>query len=270
LDKLSETARAAVAIERRCAAIDPPFDDDDNDNEKDNPRQQHSENNPWNHLEKLAEKVETARNGLESAWRNARKVGRIERGDGWEDEEEDDDNDGGEQGGYVPPSVDWSVKVDLELEANMEKRVVREDGSGGKTGILNDNEHTRETDFETNIDESSYSSETMPGGEDDFRALYTEMMTETFGDVLEQMNREGESGKSAPIDVDVLVESLQSGIDFLDPHQETSNRKSFFESLRYNKNHTDQGRNETDDGVPVHQIRQRELGYLVTTGGDNE
>merc|ERR1712194_277371 len=58
--------------------------------------------------------------------------------------------------------------------------------------------------------------------EEEFRVLYMNLMTDAFGDVLETMNQEsGQEGK-ATVDVDILVDCLQSGIDFVDPVEEVN------------------------------------------------
>jgi len=77
--------------------------------------------------------------------------------------------------------------------------------------------------------------------EEEFRVLYMNMMTDAFGDVLETMNKEsGQEGKPT-VDVDILVDCLQSGIDFLDPVEEL-NKRSYFDSLDY-----DFGEDDDDD-----------------------
>jgi len=109
--------------------------------------------------------------------------------------------------------------------------------------------------------------------EEEFRVLYMNMMTDAFGDVLETMNQEsGQEGKPT-VDVDILVDCLQSGIDFLDPVEEL-NKRSYFDSLDYNfgedddddddKMNDDDNDND-EEGLTIHEMKQRSLGYLVSS-----
>jgi len=113
--------------------------------------------------------------------------------------------------------------------------------------------------------------------EEEFRVLYMNMMTDAFADVLDQMNKESEEGssnnskqKQSTIDVDVLVDCLQSGIDFLDPVEEL-NKRSYFDSLDYDFGEDDDDDDEDDkmnndndeEELTVHEMKQRSLGYLV-------
>ena len=105
--------------------------------------------------------------------------------------------------------------------------------------------------------------------EDEFRSVYTEMMTETFGDVLDRINQEdgssfGKKGQPVPVvDVDILVECLQSGIGLLE-EADQKNRRSFFDSIGYNNGSDSAATDDGDDGsLPIHELRQRSLGYLV-------
>jgi hypothetical protein len=92
--------------------------------------------------------------------------------------------------------------------------------------------------------------------EDEFRVLYMDMITDAFGDVLEHLQG---GGNDDSVDVDVLVDCLQSGIELLDPDQR--NRRSFFDSLNVDDD-------AMDTTTSVHTAKQRSLGYLVSGGGD--
>lgn len=76
-----------------------------------------------------------------------------------------------------------------------------------------------------------------------FRALYLDMITDSFADVLDELR------KDDAVDVGVLVDCLQSGMDFL-----TSEEKELFmqdESL------------EEDDELAPHEKQRRVLGFHV-------
>eukprot|EP00751_Fragilariopsis_kerguelensis_P030440 CAMPEP_0170920668 /NCGR_PEP_ID=MMETSP0735-20130129/9358_1 /TAXON_ID=186038 /ORGANISM="Fragilariopsis kerguelensis, Strain L26-C5" /LENGTH=245 /DNA_ID=CAMNT_0011319667 /DNA_START=233 /DNA_END=970 /DNA_ORIENTATION=- len=112
--------------------------------------------------------------------------------------------------------------------------------------------------------------------EEEFRVLYMNMMTDAFGDVLETMNQEsGQEGKPT-VDVDILVDCLQSGIDFLDPVEEL-NKRSYFDSLDYNFGEDDDDDNDDDkmnddndeEGLTIHEMKQRSLGYLVSSSASS-
>jgi hypothetical protein len=83
----------------------------------------------------------------------------------------------------------------------------------------------------------------------DFRVIYMDMITDAFGDVLDQMRLEN----SGILDVDVLVDCLQSGMEFLDEDQKNNQR--YFDSF-------DDVCDENEDDLPVHQLHQVSLGYL--------
>lgn len=131
--------------------------------------------------------------------------------------------------------------------------------------------------------------------DDQFRVLYMDMITDAFGEVLQGMRHEAET-KNKKIDVDILVDCLQSGIELLDPIEER-NQQSYFDSLGYSstteqedptteddKDDTDNNStdsngmelegNETvttqnrtaavsDEGLTIHQQRQKSFGYLI-------
>mmetsp|Transcript_15812 Transcript_15812/g.17095 ORF Transcript_15812/g.17095 Transcript_15812/m.17095 type:complete len:243 (+) Transcript_15812:189-917(+) len=104
--------------------------------------------------------------------------------------------------------------------------------------------------------------------EEEFRVLYMNMMTDAFGDVLETMNQESGMDGKPTVDVDILVDCLQSGIDFLDPVEEL-NKRSYFDSLDYNFGEDDDDdiddkmNDDKEEGLTIHEMKQRSLGYLV-------
>jgi len=118
--------------------------------------------------------------------------------------------------------------------------------------------------------------------EEQLRVLYMDMVTDAFGDVLDQMRqqeataaaattRNSNDGSSGGIDVDLLVDCLQNGMEFLDP---SDRNKQFFEGFDDDDDDDDDeeedlmDEDEDDDdnsddmnGLTCHQLRQREIGY---------
>jgi Mg2+ and Co2+ transporter CorA len=105
-------------------------------------------------------------------------------------------------------------------------------------------EHERKQSLATATEQGASSSM----DEEKFRALYIDMITDAFADTLENMRQQNDG----VIDVDILVDCLQSGMDLL----ESNDRDSFFSSL-------DELEDDDEDGLPVHEVRRRELGYDV-------
>mmetsp|Transcript_8664 Transcript_8664/g.21748 ORF Transcript_8664/g.21748 Transcript_8664/m.21748 type:complete len:213 (-) Transcript_8664:344-982(-) len=90
--------------------------------------------------------------------------------------------------------------------------------------------------------------------EEQLRVLYMDMVTDAFGDVLDQMRqqeataaaattRNSNDGSSGGIDVDLLVDCLQNGMEFLDP---SDRNKQFFEG--FDDDDDDDDDEEEDDG----------------------
>jgi DNA-binding SARP family transcriptional activator len=86
--------------------------------------------------------------------------------------------------------------------------------------------------------------------EDEFRILYMDMITDAFGDVLEEMRLQA----GDKMDVDVLVDCLQSGMEFLEENERNST--SYFDSM------TELPEEDEDDNssIPIHQRMQEFLG----------
>ena len=269
---LNDASKTAIDIVNHYKSIDPPRDNDDDNDDDDAPT---NDGNPWRNVEAIGAEIEAARSGLGDAWRDARAhlVHEME-----DDNDDDDDNDieNYSKDGFRPSNnIDSTRTIDLDMEANMD------DG-------LNGNESGGDGE-EKDDDSSDTNNSSTPGTTDDgFRAQYMNTMTETFGDALEQMHQQGD------VDVDVLVECLQSGIDFLEPHEIVKTHEtslSFFDSLKGsssdangkggndgdvamdgNNGNDNDNNNDNDGGATVHERRQRKLGYLVVpiNGGDTE
>jgi hypothetical protein len=296
---LNDASKTAIEVVNRYKSIDPPRDEDETNIDT-------NKNNPWRNVEAIGSEIKTARSGLGDAWRKAKTVHETEEESDQEDDDDDEnenenenkndnENENSHDASRASNSIDTTRTIDLDMEANIDvlgvnanvnanvNTNVNANDSGDSSGDGDKNDNGEEKD---DNDDSS-DNNIMP--DEDFRAQYMNMMTETFGDALEQIHQQG--GESVDFDVDVLVECLQSGIDFLEPH-ERKNQKSFFDSLvgsydgkaindakAMNDGDNDiamdgnDGDGDVDDdgGVTVHELRQRRLGYLVSTNGsDNE
>ena len=76
-----------------------------------------------------------------------------------------------------------------------------------------------------------------------FRVLYLDMITDAYADVLDQLR------KDDVVDVNVLVDCLQSGMDFL-----TSEEKELF---------MQDASMEEEGGLTPHEKRRRALGFHI-------
>jgi hypothetical protein len=96
---------------------------------------------------------------------------------------------------------------------------------------------------------------------DDFRALYMDMITDAFADVLENMRETQEI-----LDLDVLVDCLQNGMDLLSADE----RDGFFQAWENNNDYLEE-ENEDDtgdkEGLTPHERQRRELGYDLPVSG---
>lgn len=228
MDRLTTASRHAVAVIHKFAAIEPPRDDDTI-----SPEHAH---NPWRHPEHIEQELDIARTELNAAWLDLKQYRDqiITNSDQYVDDFDDDDK-----------------ICDVVLEDHA-------DDDTNKDGTLSD---------------------------DQFRVMYMDMITDAFGDVLQGMMQEAET-KNKRIDVDILVDCLQSGIELLDPIEER-NQQAYFDSLAYPSptepkdpdNSTDSNGMEldgdetvtkqnrkaalADDGLTIHQQRQKSLGYLI-------
>ena len=85
---------------------------------------------------------------------------------------------------------------------------------------------------------------------EEFRALYMDMITDAFADVIQNMREQGQD-----IDVDILVDCLQSGMDLLSQEE----RIGFFEAL--DEEELDE---DNEDQTPYHEIVRKKLGLDVS------
>jgi hypothetical protein len=119
--------------------------------------------------------------------------------------------------------------------------------------------------------------------EEQFRVLYMDMVTDAFGDVLDQirLEQQGSTSTTTPagnngsdvvgVDVDMLVDCLQSGMEFLDPSDRNKRFLDDFEAMDDDDDDDDDEKdldglegdddNEDEAGLTCHEMRQREIGY---------
>jgi len=232
LDRLNVASKKAVEVVNRFANIEPPSDDDDDD-EADADRDDEEEEkengntnttNPWRTPQLIEDELNIARNELNEAWKN--------------------------------------VKAERDNNSSAIATAAAAGGDCKNNYVDDDDEEHKKKDDNDNDNE-------IP--EEEFRVLYMNMMTDAFGDVLDTMNKENNKDGKPTVDVDILVDCLQSGIDFLDPVEEL-NKRSYFDSLDYNfgdddDDDDDQMMNDdiddTEEGLTIHEMKQRSLGYLV-------
>jgi Mg2+ and Co2+ transporter CorA len=89
--------------------------------------------------------------------------------------------------------------------------------------------------------------------EDDLRAAYMDMITDAFADVLEDLR----ANEAEDIDVGVLVDCLQSGLDLMSQEE-----KDFFMQDNEELNNMDESEsNDIAVTVTPHELRRRELGF---------
>lgn len=90
---------------------------------------------------------------------------------------------------------------------------------------------------------------TTKGSNDDFRAIYIGMITDAFAEELEALRNSNEE-----IDVDVLVDCLQSGMDLLTREEKAMLHREHAAAL------TKQDKLKAHSLTP-HEVRQRQLGF---------
>jgi Ribosome-assembly protein 3 len=97
------------------------------------------------------------------------------------------------------------------------------------------------------------------------RTAYMDMITDAFADVLENM-RQNSQVNNDPIDVEVLVDLLQSGLDlfYMNHSIQLMGEADFLWNSSYDNDDTD-AMNDDDEEVLLtpHELRRRELGFHV-------
>mmetsp|Transcript_15277 Transcript_15277/g.33453 ORF Transcript_15277/g.33453 Transcript_15277/m.33453 type:complete len:182 (+) Transcript_15277:102-647(+) len=102
---------------------------------------------------------------------------------------------------------------------------------------------------------------TKPDYDEDFlRAQFMDMITDAFADVLTGMKQQGGGDeKHQHIDVDVLADCLQSGMDLWSQED----REFFLQDIEDSNDGEDE--NEGEGKLTPHEARRRELGFVSTT-----
>jgi hypothetical protein len=89
----------------------------------------------------------------------------------------------------------------------------------------------------------------------DLRVQFMDMITTAFADVLEEMKESA----GDTMDVDVLVDCLQSGLEILSPEDQE------FWALEQDDSDGDEADMEEEDVLTPHEQRRRERGFHVET-----
>ncbi|KAG7344869.1 hypothetical protein IV203_032400 [Nitzschia inconspicua] len=95
--------------------------------------------------------------------------------------------------------------------------------------------------------------------DEEFRVLYLDMITDAFGDVLEEMREQQTTTSSTgggEMDVEVLVDCLQSGMELLEEGDRT---QQYLDSMTELPNWE-----EEEKQIPVHQQMQETMGLRPT------
>ncbi len=225
LKALNEASHQAMDYVNRCASIEPPTEKDDS--------RHISTTNPWKNTQAIAERLEISRSKIDQAWKQAQQA-HDSLYDNASDEKyknKSENSDETETNEYN--NIDFTVPIHLDMEAAV-------DGSTDSTTT-----HKQPV-------------QAKPPSEN-FRSLYMDMMTETLAEDLEDMHQQGD------VDVDILVQCLSSGMQFLTETHDAA----FFDSLGYDGTKDEAMKTEvqhqSSDGLvlSIHQIKQQRLGYLV-------
>jgi hypothetical protein len=92
----------------------------------------------------------------------------------------------------------------------------------------------------------------------DFRPLYMDMITDAFADVLEEL----QSSDTETLNVDVLVDCLQSGLELLNPED----KDILFRGIDDNDDVDDENDTDMDQGeekMTPHEAHRRKLGFAL-------
>ena len=153
-------------------------------------------------------------------------------------------------------------------------------------------QHNHQSQNDENDGDGQAESQSEPD-EEQLRVLYMDMVTDAFADVLDQMRQQeaaataaapdgtddnNNNNNSTGIDVDLLVDCLQNGMEFLDP---SDRNKQFFKD--FDDGDDDDGddqdgeeaatmdEGEEDDRISgdmhdltCHQLHQQEIGFYVS------
>ncbi|OEU06646.1 hypothetical protein FRACYDRAFT_254199 [Fragilariopsis cylindrus CCMP1102] len=180
-----------------------------------------------------------------------------------------DDNDNIKNGNENDNNNPWRNPKLIEKELNIVRNELNEAWME-----LRKNQNNKGSSLENGDDADD--DEEMVLSDTEFRVQYMDMITDAFGDILDEMNKKQEESNinsdDTNFDVEILVDCLQSGIDFLDPITEYK-RPSYFNSLvlpldidndtTMNDDDENKNKNNNEQQLTIHQMKQRSLGYLT-------
>ena len=118
------------------------------------------------------------------------------------------------------------------------------DDNNNNNNNNNNNKAAQDDDSDKNIINSNNNN---------IRAAYMDMVTDAFADVLEDMRKNGSSNEEE-LDVDILVDCLQSGMDFMSGEERDM---LLMEMEDDNEGIEDEG---DEDKLTPHEERRQQLG----------
>ena len=155
--------------------------------------------------------------------------------------------------------------------------------------------HNHQSQNNGNDGNGQEESQSKQPDEEQLRVLYMDMVTDAFADVLDQMRQQeaaataaapdgtddnNNNNNSTGIDVDLLVDCLQNGMEFLDP---SDRNKQFFQDFDDGDDDDDDDDDDQEDrggtmdegeeynhvsdgmyDLTCHQLRQQEIGFRVS------
>jgi hypothetical protein len=89
----------------------------------------------------------------------------------------------------------------------------------------------------------------------DFRALYMDMITAAFADVLEELR----SSDTEILNVDVLVDCLQSGLELLNQED----KDILFRGMEDDDDEEDEDMDQGEEMLTPHEAHRRKLGFAL-------
>lgn len=91
------------------------------------------------------------------------------------------------------------------------------------------------------------------------RVAYMDMITDSFADVLEDLRQN--AAKGDPLDVEVLVDCLQSGLDLLNMNGSIQLSEADFLWNEDDEDTMNENYNDDEDKLTPHERRRRQLGF---------
>ena len=219
------------------------------------------DDNPWSDPDRMFAQLDEARHEMAQAWDTLHAATKVEY-DPLFDDVVDATTTTTEDATTTAVDADVDVDVDADYNtATVDTSSMCDDQDENKTKTAQDQSLQQEEQQQI------------------IRMAHMDMITDAFGDVLEDLRKRQESGddKNDPLDMDTLVDCLQSGLDlvfqnnrmlsnpsatdfqFVDPNATTT--------AATNTTATTASSKESDDEEQVnltpHERRRRQLGYLL-------